>query len=55
MKAVCHHTEILSIYTECVYEARQVTTKSNYVAYCGKSGELIYPEGIVLQPVLSYV
>ena len=47
--------EILSIYTEYVYEARQVTTKSNYVAHRGKSGELIYPAGIVLQPVLSYV
>jgi hypothetical protein len=53
MKAVCHHMEILSIYTEYVYEARQVTTKSNYMAYRERSGELIYPAGIVLQPVLS--
>lgn len=55
MKAVCHHMEMLSIYTEYVYEARQVTTKSNYMAYRGRSGELIYPAGIVLQPVLSQV
>jgi hypothetical protein len=43
------------MYTEYVYEARQVTTMSSYMAYRERSGELIYPAGIVLQPVLSYV
>ena len=55
MKAVYHYTQILSTYTYYVYEARQVTTKGNFMAYRGRSGELVYPEGIVLQPLLSYV